>query len=135
VGGRHPPSHERRSSAPLRGREDAATVQWLSNSGSISIALETAVHAERLEVVTTLVGSPESNGMSEAFVSTMRGGWVESAEPWSEAQVSAQVPQWIEGCNEVAPHSSLGMKSPREARAEPTRSAPLCVSHEREDGG
>ncbi|CAN5818753.1 hypothetical protein BH23GEM3_BH23GEM3_22100 [soil metagenome] len=59
-----------------------AAVQWLSDNGSIYIALETVIHAERLglEVVTTPVRSPESNGLSEAFVNTMRRGYVESAD-------------------------------------------------------
>jgi putative transposase len=104
-----------------------ATVQWLSDNGSIYIALETVVHAERLglEVITTPVRSPESNGMSEAFVNTLRRDYIESAELWSAAHVIAQVPGWFEDYNEVAPHSALKMKSPREYRAEQALSASL----------
>jgi putative transposase len=104
-----------------------ASVQWLSDNGSIYIALETVIHAERLgfEVVTTPVRSPESNGMSEAFVNTMRRDYIESADLWSAAGVIAQVPAWFEDYNEVAPHSALKMKSPREFRAEQTLSASL----------
>lgn len=41
-----------------------ASVQWLSDNGSIYTALDTVIQAERLglEVVTTPVASPESNG-------------------------------------------------------------------------
>ncbi len=104
-----------------------ASVQWLSDNGSIYTALEAVIHAERLglEVVTTPVASPESNGMSEAFVNTMRRDYIESAELWSAASVIAQIPAWFEDYNEVAPHSALGMKSPREFRAEQTLSASL----------
>ncbi|HEV2130949.1 MAG TPA: IS3 family transposase [Longimicrobiaceae bacterium] len=105
----------------------AAPVQWLSDNGSIYTALDTVIHAERLglEVVTTPVASPESNGMSEAFVNTMRRDYIESAELWSAASVIAQLPAWFEDYNEVAPHSALGMKSPRQFRAEQTLSASL----------
>jgi putative transposase len=104
-----------------------APVQWLSDNGSIYIALETVIHAERLglEVITTPVRSPESNGMSEAFVNTLRRDYIESAELWSAASVIAQIPAWFEDYNEVAPHSALKMKSPREFRAEQALSASL----------
>jgi putative transposase len=110
------------------GTEQAPTgVQWLSDNGSIYIALETVIHAERLglEVVTTPVRSPESNGMSEAFVNTMRRDYVESEDLWSAASVIEQIQGWFDDYNEVAPHSALGMKSPREYRAEQTLSASL----------
>jgi len=104
-----------------------ASVQWLSDNGSIYIALETVIHAERLglEVVTTPVRSPESNGMSEAFVNTMRRDYVESADLWSAASVIEQIQGWFDDYNEVAPHSALKMKSPREFRVEQTLSASL----------
>ena len=100
-------------------------VQWLSDNGSIYTALETVIHAEHLGlyVVTTPARSPESNGMSEAFVNTLRCDYVESAELWNATSVIAQLPEWIRDYNEVAPHSALGMKSPREYRAEQTLSA------------
>jgi putative transposase len=44
---------------------------------------------------------------------------------WSAASVIAQIPTWFEDYNEVAPHSALGMKSPREFRAEQLLSASL----------
>jgi putative transposase len=102
-------------------------VQWLSDNGSIYIALETVIHAERLglEVVTTPVRSPESNGMSESFVNTLRRDYVESADLWSAASVIEQIQGWFDDYNEVAPHSALGMKSPREYRADQTLSASL----------
>ena len=45
-------------------------VQWLSDNGGIYTALDTVIEAERLglEPITTPAYSPQSNGMSEAFV-------------------------------------------------------------------
>ena len=65
-------------SRAVEGRFPAGTtgsaVQWLSDNGSIYTALETQIHAERLGLmpVTTPARSPQSNGMSEAFVNTLR---------------------------------------------------------------
>ena len=100
-------------------------IQWLSDNGGIYTALETRIHAERLGLVpvTTPARSPQSNGMSEAFVNTMRRDYIESAELWSAEHVIAQLPAWFEDYNENAPHSALGMKSPREYRVEKTLSA------------
>lgn len=108
------------------GRPGSA-VQWLSDNGSIYTALETQIHAERLGLVpvTTPARSPQSNGMSEAFVNTLRRDYIEGAELWSAAHVIEQVREWIEDYNETAPHSALGMKSPREYRAEQALTASL----------
>ena len=102
-------------------------VQWLSDNGSIYTALETRIHAEQLALVplTTPARSPQFNRMSEAFVNTMRRDYIESAELWSAESVMQQVPEWFEDYNENAPHSALGMKSPRKYKAEKTRSASL----------
>lgn len=53
-------------------------------------------------------------------MNTLRRDYIESAELWSAASVIAQMPEWFDDYNEVAPHSALGMKSPREYRAEQT---------------
>jgi len=98
----------------------AESLQWLSDNGAIYTALETQIHAERLGLVpvTTPARSPQSNGMSEAFVNTFRRDYVEGAELWSAETVMAQLAGWFRDYNEEAPHSALGMKSPREFRAE-----------------
>ena len=102
-------------------------IQWLSDNGGIYTALETQIHAERrgLVPVTTPARSPQSNGMSEAFVNTMRRDYIEGAELWSAAHVIAQLPGWFEDYNTNAPHSALGMKSPREYRVEQALSTSL----------
>ena len=59
-----------------------APIQWLSDNGSIYTALDTLCTAERLNLVpiTTPAQSPESNGMSEAFVNTMRRDYIDGAD-------------------------------------------------------
>jgi putative transposase len=49
-------------------------VEWLSDNGSIYTARETRVFASQLNLVPcfTPIASPESNGMSEAFVKTLK---------------------------------------------------------------
>lgn len=108
-----------RHRVPEAGRT-AGPLQWLSDNGAISTALETPLLAGRLGLVpvTTPARSPPSNGMSEAFVNPLRRDYVEGAELWSAETVLAQGEGWIRGYNEEPPHSALGMKSPREFRAE-----------------
>ena len=95
-------------------------VQWLSDNGSIYTALDTVVAAEQLglEPITTPVCSPESNGMSEAFVWTMRRDYLDGADLSCAASVLEQLPHWIEDYNAIAPHSALGMKSPWQYQSE-----------------
>jgi transposase InsO family protein len=64
------------------GTRPDAPIQFLSDNGSIYTALDTICMAERLnlEPVTTPKASPESNGMSEAFVNTLKRDYVSGAE-------------------------------------------------------
>ena len=50
------------------------TIEWLSDNGSGYIAKDTRAFAarSRLEPLTTPVTSPQSNGMAEAFVRTIK---------------------------------------------------------------
>jgi putative transposase len=67
-----------------------------------------------LEPRTTPIESPESNGMAEAFVRTIKRDYVRvSPRPNAEA-VLRQLPSWIAHYNEVHPHKALGYRSPRE---------------------
>lgn len=93
-------------------------VQWLSDNEAIYTALETVIEAERLNLVpiTTPVASPESNGMAEAFVSTLRRDYLDGADRSSAARVLEQLPGWIADYNQNAPHSALGYRSPAEHR-------------------
>lgn len=95
-------------------------VQWLSDNGSVFTALETVIEAERLNLVpiTTPVASPESNGMAEAFVNTLRRDYIDGADLSTAAKVIEQMAGWIADYNGFAPHSALGEKSPVEYRRE-----------------
>lgn len=93
-------------------------VQFLSDNGSIYTALDTVCTAERLGLspVTTPAYSPQSNGMSEAFVNTLRRDYVAGADRSTAAVVLDQVPDWINDYNGVAPHSALGYRAPKDYR-------------------
>ena len=100
------------------GRPDAP-IQWLSDNGSIYTALDTIITAERLHLapITTPAASPESNGMSEAFVNTMRRDYFAGADLSTAAVVLDQLSAWFADYNAVAPHSSLGFQSPQQYRS------------------
>lgn len=95
-------------------------IQWLSDNGSMYTALDTICAAERLNLapITTPAGSPQSNGMAEAFVNTLRRDYIVGADLSSAAVVLDQIAGWIADYNGVAPHSALGFRSPRQYRAE-----------------
>jgi len=101
------------------GGQPDAPIQWLSDNGSIYTALDTLITAERLHLVpiTTPAASPQSNGMSEAFVNTLRRDYIVGAELSTAAAVLEQIPAWIADYNAVAPHSALGFQSPQQYRS------------------
>lgn len=96
------------------------TIEWLSDNGGPYTSLETVCYARELgfKPITTPAYSPESNGMAEAFVNTMKRDYVGGADLSDADTVMAQVPGWIEDYNRVAPHSSLGQLSPLEFRVQ-----------------
>ena len=91
-------------------------VQWLADNGSAYTAAETLVFAAALGLVAcfTPVRSPESNGVSEAFVKTLKRDYARVQTRPDAATVLLMVPHWIEDNNEHHPHSGLRMRSPRE---------------------
>lgn len=106
-------------------------IQWLTDNEGIYTALETIIHAERLGLtpVTTPVASPESNGIAEAFVHTLRRDYLDAADRSSAEGVLEQIPAWIADYNGMAPHSSLGMKAPLEYRRQvQTLHAETCLT-------
>jgi putative transposase len=106
-------------------------VQWLSDNEGIYTSLETVIAAERLGLVpiTTPVASPESNGMAESFVQTLRRDYVDGADLPSAARVLEQVDGWIRDYNEDAPHSALGYRTPAEYRSEMvTPKTEMCLT-------
>jgi len=61
--------------------------------------------------------SPQSNGMTEAFVKTFKRDYVE-VNPTPDAQtVINSLPKWFEHYNNCHPHSALKYCSPREFTA------------------
>ena len=91
-------------------------VQWLSDNGSIFAAHRTIEIALALNLVPcfTPVESPESNGMAEAFVKTLKRDYVRVSLIPNAAAALALVDRWMEDYNTVHPHSRLGYRSPRE---------------------
>lgn len=110
------------------GERPDAPIQWLSDNGSIYTALDTLITAERLHLVpiTTPAASPESNGMSEAFVNTLRRDYIVGADLSTAALVLEQIPAWIADYNAVAPHSALGYQSPQQYRSTRLMVGPKC---------
>jgi putative transposase len=101
------------------GERPDAPLQWLSDNGSIYTALDTLITAERLHLVpiTTPAASPQSNGMSEAFVNTLRRDYIAGADLSTAALVLEQIPTWLADYNAVAPHSALNFQSPQQYRS------------------
>ena len=110
------------------GQRPDVPIQWLSDNGSIYTALDTLITAERLHLVpiTTPAASPQSNGMSEAFVNTLRRDYIVGADLATAAIVLDQIPAWIADYNAVAPHSALGFRSPQQYRGEAATGSPKC---------
>ncbi len=93
-------------------------VEWLSDNGSAYIAKETARTATALglRLAFTPVRSPESNGISEAFVKTLKRDYARVTILPDAETVMRLLPGWFEDYNTVHPHSGLRFLSPREFR-------------------
>ena len=91
-------------------------IELLSDNGSPYTAKQTRDFAAALNLVPcfTPVQSPESNGMSEAFVKTFKRDYLRVNPLPDAATVLRQIPGWILDYNEIHPHSALRMRSPRE---------------------
>ena len=64
----------------------------------------------------TAAYSPESNGMAEALVKTIKRDYVYVSDCENAEVVLSMIEGWFEDYNKAAPHSALGMKSPIEYR-------------------
>lgn len=89
-------------------------IQFLSDRGSVYTSNETKRVARicGLKSCFTAASSPESNGMSEAFVNTIKRDYVYINDCDNSKKVIKLLAKWIKDYNEVAPHSGLGMISP-----------------------
>lgn len=95
-----------------------SNLRWCSDNGSPYTAKETRIFAQALNLTPcfTPVASPESNGLSEAFVKTFKHDYVR-VHPLPDAKAALSlIAGWIEDYNEMHPHSGLRMRSPREFR-------------------
>jgi putative transposase len=94
-------------------------LEWLSDNGSAYIARDTARTAAALglRLAFTPVRSPESNGMAEAFVKTLKRDYARNVILTNAEIVLALLPAWFDDYNESHPHSGLRFLSPREFRA------------------
>ncbi|TVS18526.1 MAG: IS3 family transposase, partial [Planctomycetaceae bacterium] len=93
-----------------------SVIEMLSDNGSPYIAKDTQIFARQLGLKPcfTPVQSPQSNGISEAFVKTLKRDYVQ-VTPLPDAQtVLGLIGGWIEDYNDNHPHSGLKMRSPRE---------------------
>ena len=100
-------------------------VEWLSDNGSAYIAFETRTFAKDLHLrpLNTPVSSPQSNGMAESFVKTMKRDYVVMMPKPDAATAIGSLAVAFEHYNEHHPHSALRYRSPREFRRAVTPSS------------
>ncbi|HGW1482071.1 TPA: IS3 family transposase [Escherichia coli] len=94
----------------------ASPVEWLTDNGSCYRANETRQFARMLglEPKSTAVRSPESNGIADSFVKTIKRDYI-SVMPKPDGLTAAKnLAEAFEHYNEWHPHSALGYRSPRE---------------------
>ena len=93
-------------------------IEWLSDNGSPYTAGETRALARDIGLVpcTTPIQSPQSNGMAEAFVKTIKRDYARVSAKPDAASVLRQLDAWFEHYNTVHPHKALGYRSPHEFR-------------------
>ncbi len=72
--------------------------------------------ALNLEPCFTPVASPESNGLAEAFVKTIKRDYVRVNQIPDAKTALEQITGWFEDYNDNHPHSGLKWRSPREFR-------------------
>ena len=100
-------------------------VEMLTDNGSPYIAKETRIFARQLGLKPcfTPVKSPQSNGISEAFVKTLKRDYVHVTPLPDAATVLELIAGWFEDYNDNHPHSGLKMRSPRDFIAAQTATA------------
>jgi putative transposase len=93
-------------------------IEWLTDNGSGYTADKTRSFATSigLKPLTTPVCSPQSNGMAESFVKTMKRDYVAFMPKPDAATAASNLAIAFEHYNEKHPHSALKYRSPREFR-------------------
>ncbi|HGE3447494.1 TPA: IS3 family transposase [Escherichia coli] len=94
----------------------ASPVEWLTDNGSCYRANETRQFARMLglEPKNTAVRSPESNGIAESFVKTIKRDYISIIPKPDGLTAAKNLAEEFEHYNEWHPHSALGYRSPRE---------------------
>ncbi|HAU9517142.1 IS3 family transposase [Escherichia coli] len=94
----------------------ASPVEWLTDNGSCYRANETRQFARMLglEPKNTAVRSPESNGIAESFVKTIKRDYISIMLKPDGLTAAKNLAEAFEHYNEWHPHSALGYRSPRE---------------------
>ena len=93
-------------------------VEWLTDNGSCFTAKDTLFFAKEIGIINcfTPVRSPESNGMAEAFVKTLKRDYADCHHLPNAKETIKLMAAWIEDYNENAPHKGLKLLSPRQFR-------------------
>ncbi|MDQ4429072.1 IS3 family transposase [Yokenella regensburgei] len=91
-------------------------VEWLTDNGSAYRSYQTRQFGRMvgLEPKHTAVRSPESNGMAESFVKTMKRDYISIMPKPDGLTAVKNLAEAFEHYNEWHPHSALGYRSPRE---------------------
>ena len=91
-------------------------VEWLTDNGSAYRSYQTRQFARMvgLEPKHTAVRSPESNGMAESFVKTMKRDYISIMPKPDGLTAVKNLAEAFEHYNEWHPHSALGYRPPRE---------------------
>ncbi|WP_370621656.1 IS3 family transposase [Citrobacter portucalensis] len=94
----------------------SSPVEWLTDNGSAYRSHQTRQFATMvgLEPKHTEVCSPESNGMAESFVKTMKRDYISIMPKPDGLTAVKNLAEAFEHYNEWHPHSALGYRSPRE---------------------
>ena len=95
------------------------TIEMLKDNGAPYIAKDTITFTRQINLKScfTPVRSPQSNGMSEAFVKTFKRDYV-GVNPLPNAKIVLELlADWFEDYNDNHPHSGLKMRLPREFRS------------------
>lgn len=95
-------------------RNKAKGIEMLSDNGPeyASRLFRTFLESLGLIPCHTPCRSPESNGVAEAFFGSFKRDYVYQNCIETIEGVQSQIPDWIAHYNQIAPHSSLKMKSP-----------------------
>ena len=103
-------------------------VQWLADNGSPYTARDTIDFAAALNLVAcfTPIRSPESNGVCESFVKTLKRDYARVSPRPDAITVLQQLPAWFEDYNTLHPHSGSRMLSPREFIARQSSTPAAC---------